>query len=41
MLEQIRSRSLQGQYYKGNEPILLDDPQTVWVVKSGSLALLP
>jgi NHLM bacteriocin system ABC transporter ATP-binding protein len=41
MLEQIRSRSLQGQYYrfKGNEPILLDDPQTVWVVKSGSLAL--
>jgi NHLM bacteriocin system ABC transporter ATP-binding protein len=41
MLEQVRSRSLQEQYYrfKGNEPILLDDPQTFWVVKSGSLAL--
>ncbi|MGK7876544.1 MAG: NHLP bacteriocin export ABC transporter permease/ATPase subunit [Xenococcaceae cyanobacterium] len=24
---------------KGNEPVLLDDPQTVWVVKSGSLVL--
>lgn len=41
MLERIRSRSLQGQKYhfKSNEPILLDEPQTVWLVKSGSLAL--
>jgi NHLM bacteriocin system ABC transporter ATP-binding protein len=32
---------LSGQLYrvKGNEPILLDDPQTVWVVQSGSVAL--
>ncbi|MCC5661566.1 NHLP bacteriocin export ABC transporter permease/ATPase subunit [Nostoc sp. XA010] len=32
---------MQGQVYsiKGNEPILLDDPQTVWVVQSGSVAL--
>ncbi|MGB7443290.1 MAG: NHLP bacteriocin export ABC transporter permease/ATPase subunit [Coleofasciculaceae cyanobacterium] len=30
-----------GQIYKlkGNEPILLDDPQKVWVVQSGSIAL--
>jgi NHLM bacteriocin system ABC transporter ATP-binding protein len=25
--------------FKGNEPILLDEVQTVWIVKSGSLAL--
>jgi NHLM bacteriocin system ABC transporter ATP-binding protein len=24
---------------KGNEPLLLDDPQTVWLVKSGTIAL--
>ena len=32
---------LQGQLYiiKGNEPILLDDQKTVWVIKSGLMAL--
>lgn len=32
---------LQGQLYnlKGNEPILLDDSQIVWVVQSGTVAL--
>lgn len=37
----VQTRRLQGELYrfKGNEPILLDDPQTVWVVQSGSLAL--
>ncbi|NJM71731.1 MAG: NHLP bacteriocin export ABC transporter permease/ATPase subunit [Scytonema sp. RU_4_4] len=41
MLNQTKLRILQEQQYlfKGNEPILLDDPQTVWIVKSGSLAL--
>jgi NHLM bacteriocin system ABC transporter ATP-binding protein len=29
----------QGRIIKGNEPLLLDDPQTVWVVQSGSLVL--
>lgn len=29
----------QGRVVKGNEPLLLDDPQKVWVVKSGSLVL--
>ncbi|MDZ7952376.1 NHLP bacteriocin export ABC transporter permease/ATPase subunit [Nostoc sp. DedQUE09] len=38
---QIRGKDLQGQLYslKGNEPILLDDPQTIWIVQSGSVAL--
>ncbi|MBD6616459.1 NHLP bacteriocin export ABC transporter permease/ATPase subunit [Komarekiella sp. 'clone 1'] len=41
MLDQIRIVSLPGEYYKfkGNEPIILNDPETIWVVKSGSLAL--
>ncbi len=41
MLNQIKSKDLQGQHYRllGNEPILLDESQVVWVVKSGSLAL--
>jgi NHLM bacteriocin system ABC transporter ATP-binding protein len=41
MLIQTRIKGLQGERYrfKGNEPLLLDDPQTVWVVQSGSLAL--
>jgi NHLM bacteriocin system ABC transporter ATP-binding protein len=41
MLEQISFVIPQGQQYilKGNQPILLNDPQTVWLVKSGSLAL--
>ncbi|ARV62940.1 NHLP bacteriocin export ABC transporter permease/ATPase subunit [Nostocales cyanobacterium HT-58-2] len=32
---------LPGECYrfKGNEPLLLDDPQTVWVVQSGSMSL--
>lgn len=32
---------LQGQLYQvtGNEPILLDDPQKVWVIQSGLIAL--
>jgi ATP-binding cassette subfamily C protein len=34
-------RDLQGQLYrvKGNQPILLDHPQTVWVLQSGAVAL--
>lgn len=29
----------QGRIVKGNEPLLLNEPQTVWLVKSGSLVL--
>jgi NHLM bacteriocin system ABC transporter ATP-binding protein len=29
----------QGRIVKGNEPLLLNDPQKIWVVKSGSLVL--
>ncbi|NEQ27217.1 MAG: NHLP bacteriocin export ABC transporter permease/ATPase subunit, partial [Microcoleus sp. SIO2G3] len=29
----------QRRIVKGNEPLVLDDPQTIWVVKSGSLVL--
>jgi ATP-binding cassette subfamily C protein len=41
MVNQVRITDLQGQLcsLKGNEPILLDDPHTVWVVQSGSVAL--
>ncbi|MGV0027725.1 NHLP bacteriocin export ABC transporter permease/ATPase subunit [Phormidesmis priestleyi] len=41
MLDQVRIVSLPGEYHslKGNESLILDDPQTMWVVKSGSLAL--
>ncbi|MEH2084214.1 MAG: NHLP bacteriocin export ABC transporter permease/ATPase subunit [Nostoc sp.] len=41
VINQIRGKDLQGKLYsfKGNEPILLDDPQTIWVVQSGSVAL--
>jgi NHLM bacteriocin system ABC transporter ATP-binding protein len=41
MLDQVRVVSLAETYYrlKGNEPIVLDDPETVWIVKSGSLAV--
>ncbi|MBV9390160.1 MAG: NHLP bacteriocin export ABC transporter permease/ATPase subunit [Chroococcidiopsidaceae cyanobacterium CP_BM_ER_R8_30] len=37
----IQTKRWQGEQYqfKGNEPILLDDPETVWIVQSGSLAL--
>lgn len=40
MVNQVRITDLQGQLcsLKGNEPILLDDPQ-IWVVQSGSVAL--
>ncbi len=41
MLDQIQSIRLTGEYrqLKGNESIVLDDTQTVWIVKSGSLAV--
>ncbi|MEH1957375.1 NHLP bacteriocin export ABC transporter permease/ATPase subunit [Nostoc sp.] len=41
MLDQIRSATVRGEYYqfKGNEPIILNDPKTIWIVKSGSLAV--
>jgi ATP-binding cassette subfamily C protein len=41
MVNQISDRQFQGQVYSlnGNEPILLNDPQTIWIVQSGSLAL--
>ncbi|MEH1945840.1 MAG: NHLP bacteriocin export ABC transporter permease/ATPase subunit [Nostoc sp.] len=41
VINQVRIKDLQGQLYslKGNEPILLDDPQTIWMVQSGSVAL--
>lgn len=29
----------QGRIVKGNEPLLLNDPQMIWLVKSGSLVL--
>lgn len=31
--------SVQGRIVKSNQPILLNDPQTIWVVKSGQLVL--
>ncbi len=41
MVNQVSIADLQGQLCRvnGNEPILLDDPQIVWVVQSGSVAL--
>ncbi|AFY78660.1 NHLM bacteriocin system ABC transporter, ATP-binding protein [Pleurocapsa sp. PCC 7327] len=41
MLIQTKTKSLQIERhrFKGNEPLLLDDPNTVWIVQSGSLAL--
>ncbi|TBR56826.1 NHLP family bacteriocin export ABC transporter permease/ATPase subunit [Westiellopsis prolifica IICB1] len=41
MINQISYVIPQGQEYilKGNQPILLNDPQTVWLIKSGSMAL--
>ncbi|MFM5979299.1 MAG: hypothetical protein ACKPA7_13085, partial [Sphaerospermopsis kisseleviana] len=29
----------QGRIVKGNEPLLLNDPEKIWFVKSGSLVL--
>ncbi|MGJ5673968.1 MAG: NHLP bacteriocin export ABC transporter permease/ATPase subunit [Nostochopsis sp.] len=41
MINQISYVIPQGQEYilKGNQPILLNDPETVWLIKSGSMAL--
>ncbi|MFN6487490.1 MULTISPECIES: NHLP bacteriocin export ABC transporter permease/ATPase subunit [unclassified Nostoc] len=41
MVNQLKITDLQGQVcsLKGNEPIQLDDPQIVWVIQSGSVAL--
>lgn len=41
MLIKNSIEGLQGKYYRfnGNEPLLLHDPQTVWVVRSGSMSL--
>jgi ATP-binding cassette subfamily C protein len=41
MVNQLTNTDLQGQLcsIKGNEPILLDEPQTVLVVQSGTVAL--
>ena len=41
MVNQVSNNDLPGQLYrvKGNEPILLNDPQTVWLVQSGAIAL--
>lgn len=40
MVNQIGREDLPGQIYKikGNEPILLNDPQTVWLVNRGAIA---
>ena len=41
MVNLADGRDLLGQLhtFKGNEPIVLDDPQTIWLVRSGSVAL--
>ena len=41
MVNQIERQDFPGQIYKikGNEPILLNDPQTVWLVKTGKIAV--
>jgi NHLM bacteriocin system ABC transporter ATP-binding protein len=41
MLDQIRTVGLTGEYcrLKSNELLVLDDPHTVWIVKTGALAL--
>lgn len=41
MLDQARMVGLTGEYcrFKGNDTIVLDTPNTIWVVKSGGLAL--
>ncbi|MFN6539978.1 MAG: NHLP bacteriocin export ABC transporter permease/ATPase subunit [Nostoc sp. EkiNYC01] len=41
MLIENKIPDLPGEYYrfKGNQPLLLDDPQTVWLVRSGSMSL--
>lgn len=39
MVEQIDFQDIPGQIYriKGNEPILLNEPQTVWFIKTGEI----
>ncbi|MFN6558739.1 MAG: NHLP bacteriocin export ABC transporter permease/ATPase subunit [Nostoc sp. ChiSLP01] len=41
MLIENKIPGLPGESYrfKGNEPLLLNDPQTVWIVRSGSMSL--
>jgi NHLM bacteriocin system ABC transporter ATP-binding protein len=41
MLNLDHIKNIKGQIYKikGNEPVLLDDPQAFWVLQSGSMAL--
>lgn len=41
MLAEGNSVSLFGEpyFFKSNDPLLLDDPETIWFVQSGSLAL--
>lgn len=41
MVNSVNQDQLPGQLYtfNGNEPILLNDPQTVWLIQSGSLSL--
>ena len=41
MVNHVSVTDLHGQQYQvnGNEPILLNDPHTVWVIQSGSVAL--
>lgn len=41
MLDVDDIKNIKGQLYrvKGNEPVLLDDPQAVWAIESGSMAL--
>lgn len=35
------TKGIDGEHYrfKGNEPLLLDDPQAVWILQSGSMSL--
>jgi len=41
MLAENNLINLPGEAYlfRSNEPLILDNPQTIWLVKSGSLAL--
>jgi ATP-binding cassette subfamily C protein len=41
MLSQARINDLQGHLHRmnGNAPMLLDDPDTIWIVQSGSVAV--
>lgn len=41
MVIQLNTTNLQGQVckFRGNQPMLLNDPETMWVIRSGSVAL--